>query len=353
MPSARHAAWRYVVGRIKEYRVRTETLHNPPLRVIPSSLRRRPRRSPLSGRHAMDPAGLGSSCRSRFSPVSSVALFLGYLLKAFNAETCSSSRRWRRSGSIAHSSLPGSSACGRPNGSSTPSRPSPDRSRSWSTSDAIRTASPSPNNRLLAIEDGTVRFRWKDYWDDNRQKVMTVSADEFIRRFLLHVVPEGFHRVRCYGFLGNRHRAQKLARCRELLGMPVSSHYMTDPNRITAIIMKSSPGLPATSGLSPGQIVTIETFDGITTRPPDPGHIMTAASFYLSTRANLPGATKPPQGCRCHSASQTLPRAVPLLCAAPPEHLPMPPFVPHKPHSCPERTSVPPPCAIAASSNSP
>lgn len=47
---------------------------------------------------------------------------------------------------------------------------------------------------------------------------MTVSADEFIRRFLLHVLPEGFHRIRCYGFLGNRYRAQKLACCRELLG---------------------------------------------------------------------------------------------------------------------------------------
>src|SRR6202043_1720185 len=68
------------------------------------------------------------------------------------------------------------------------------------------------NNRLLDIEDGTVRFRWKDYRDHDRQKVMTVSADEFIRRFLLHVLPEGFHRIRYYGFLGNRHRAQKLAR---------------------------------------------------------------------------------------------------------------------------------------------
>ncbi|MER9001992.1 transposase, partial [Mesorhizobium australicum] len=55
----------------------------------------------------------------------------------------------------------------------------------------------------------------------NRQKVMTVASDEFIRRFLLHVLPEGFHRSRYYGFLGNRYRAQKLAHCRDLLGMPV------------------------------------------------------------------------------------------------------------------------------------
>lgn len=63
------------------------------------------------------------------------------------------------------------------------------------------------NNRLIDIEDGAVRFRWKDYRHGNRQKAMAVSADEFIRRFLLHVLPEGFHRIRYYGFLGNRHRA--------------------------------------------------------------------------------------------------------------------------------------------------
>ena len=69
------------------------------------------------------------------------------------------------------------------------------------------------------MDDGKVRFRWKDYRDDNRQKTMTLEAGEFIRRFLIHVLPEGFHRIRYYGFLGNCHRAQKLARCRELIGM--------------------------------------------------------------------------------------------------------------------------------------
>jgi len=75
------------------------------------------------------------------------------------------------------------------------------------------------NNRLLDIKDGHVRFRYKDYRHDNQQKLMTLSADEFIRRFLLHVLPDGFHRIRYYGFLGNRYRQQKLARCRQLLGM--------------------------------------------------------------------------------------------------------------------------------------
>ena len=57
------------------------------------------------------------------------------------------------------------------------------------------------NNRLLSIEDSKIRFRWKDYRDDNRQKVMTLEAGEFIRRFLIHVLPDGFHRIRYYGFL--------------------------------------------------------------------------------------------------------------------------------------------------------
>jgi Putative transposase/Transposase zinc-binding domain len=79
------------------------------------------------------------------------------------------------------------------------------------------------NNRLLSIEDGKVRFRWKDYRCGGEQKTMTLAADEFIRRFLLHVPPEGFQRIRYYGFLCNRYREQKLARCRELLGMQTDS----------------------------------------------------------------------------------------------------------------------------------
>jgi len=76
------------------------------------------------------------------------------------------------------------------------------------------------NSRLTRIEDGTVSFRWKDYRHHDSHKVMTLGADEFIRRFLLHVVPDGFQRIRHYGLLGNRTRAGKLARCRALLDAP-------------------------------------------------------------------------------------------------------------------------------------
>jgi hypothetical protein len=76
------------------------------------------------------------------------------------------------------------------------------------------------NNRLLDIAEDKVTFRYKDYRHDSQQKTMTLEAEEFIRRFLLHVLSEGFQRIRYYGFLANRYREQKLTHCRELLDMP-------------------------------------------------------------------------------------------------------------------------------------
>jgi hypothetical protein len=76
------------------------------------------------------------------------------------------------------------------------------------------------NDRLLSLDEGIVRFRWKDYTDGDRIKVMPLPAAEFLRRFLLHVVPAGFVRIRHLGFLANRTRHGKLARCRQLLAQP-------------------------------------------------------------------------------------------------------------------------------------
>jgi hypothetical protein len=76
------------------------------------------------------------------------------------------------------------------------------------------------NSRLVGLAEGRVSFRWKDYRHHDKQKVMTLGADEFIRRFLLRVLPDGFHRIRQYGYLANGHRAAKLAYCRRLLAIP-------------------------------------------------------------------------------------------------------------------------------------
>jgi hypothetical protein len=76
------------------------------------------------------------------------------------------------------------------------------------------------NDRLLAVTDGRVRFRWRDYADGDRLKVMDLTAEEFLRRFLLHIVPAGFVRIRHFGLLANRRRAAALAQCRALMAQP-------------------------------------------------------------------------------------------------------------------------------------
>jgi hypothetical protein len=107
------------------------------------------------------------------------------------------------------------------------------------------------NNRLLDIDGGQVSFRYKDYRHSNQQRTMTLFAEEFIRRFLLHVLPRGFHRIRYYGFLGNRFRQVKLARCRQLLSMTLpqvppkqsaDSDYHERHEELTGTSLRICPG---------------------------------------------------------------------------------------------------------------
>jgi len=85
------------------------------------------------------------------------------------------------------------------------------------------------NSRLLGLSDGRVSFRWKDYRHHDKTKVMSLDAFEFIRRFLLHTLPDGFHRIRHFGFLANGHRAGKLILCRKLLAVTPN----TEPRTVT------------------------------------------------------------------------------------------------------------------------
>lgn len=75
------------------------------------------------------------------------------------------------------------------------------------------------NSRLLDLQDGRVRFHYKDYADQQQTKILPLSSSEFIRRFLMHTLPSGFVRIRYYGFLANRYRQARLAQCRLLLGV--------------------------------------------------------------------------------------------------------------------------------------
>jgi hypothetical protein len=115
------------------------------------------------------------------------------------------------------------------------------------------------NSRLIAFDEGGVTFRWKDYRANGRerQKVMTLASDEFIRRFLIHVLPRGFHRIRHYGLFANGGRAENLARLRELLAVP-PLHNEPDDADATA-------DEPSTSLLPcpccGGRMIIIETFE--------------------------------------------------------------------------------------------
>lgn len=75
------------------------------------------------------------------------------------------------------------------------------------------------NHRLIQLADRQVTFRWKDYAHGSKRRKMTITADEFLRRFVMHVLPKGFVRIRFFGFLANRRRRTQLAQCRQLLAM--------------------------------------------------------------------------------------------------------------------------------------
>ena len=80
------------------------------------------------------------------------------------------------------------------------------------------------NRRLVVLQNGSVTFRWKNYAQRNQPAMMTLPATEFIRRFLLHVLPKGLVRIRHYGFLANRCRRQKISQCRKLLEAAARNH---------------------------------------------------------------------------------------------------------------------------------
>jgi Putative transposase len=207
---------------------------------------------------AGSPVGLVSSCPSAYYRACSAACFWNTSSMLSMPANCVSSLAWKSSEIAA--SLPVTwRLYEKPNGSSMQRRPSLAPSRYSIMSAGIRTASPFPNHRLLDIEAGQVRFQWKDYRDKGQQKAMTLSAEDFIRRFLLHALPDGFQRIRYYGLLGNRYRQQKLARCRELLGMapPVETappeDYRDQHEHLTGSSLRECPACRR------GRMVMVET----------------------------------------------------------------------------------------------
>jgi hypothetical protein len=125
------------------------------------------------------------------------------------------------------------------------------------------------NSRLIAFDEQGVTFKWKDYRIDGRDryKCMTLTADEFIRRFLIHVLPSGFHRIRHYGLFARNSCAANIARARELLTV-------TKPEgQPTAAADSSKPTCPCCGG----RMIVIEVFE----RGATPRHRPTAPTTVI------------------------------------------------------------------------
>jgi hypothetical protein len=122
------------------------------------------------------------------------------------------------------------------------------------------------NSRLLDLDQTHVSFRWKDYRENgfHKSKVMRIEIAEFIRRFLLHILPSGFHRIRHYGLFANGHRADKLALCRTLLDVsPVPMDRNNDDDIDPGTANHEPPPCPCCGG----RMKVFESFNGPFSRP--------------------------------------------------------------------------------------
>lgn len=100
------------------------------------------------------------------------------------------------------------------------------------------------NHRLIGMQDGKVTFRWKDYAHGGKKRKMTLAAEEFIRRFLLHVLPKGLVRIRHYGWMANRCRRERAALCRVLLAAEPA-----EPVAVTAADLPRGRKCPVCGGV--------------------------------------------------------------------------------------------------------
>jgi Putative transposase len=116
------------------------------------------------------------------------------------------------------------------------------------------------NSRLVAFDGERVTFKWKDYRAkaDARYKLMTLDGDEFIRRFLIHVLPDGFHRIRHYGLFANANRAANIALARQLLGVPDPAPSSADRDRADGGHEDEERNICPCCG---GRMVIVETFE--------------------------------------------------------------------------------------------
>jgi hypothetical protein len=131
------------------------------------------------------------------------------------------------------------------------------------------------NSRLLSLDEGKVTFRWKDYADGNTKRRMTLDATEFIRRFLLHVLPKGYVRIRHYGFLANRARQRNLELCRRLLRTSAQAEATQEaPPPLKTSDSPMEESLPVCPACRKGRMVRLrelEPFEVLRSSPIVPG----------------------------------------------------------------------------------
>lgn len=155
------------------------------------------------------------------------------------------------------------------------------------------------NQRLRQIDNERVAFQYKDYADQSRTKVLSLEGTEFLRRFLMHILPRGFVRIRHYGFLANRDRGNNLALCRRLLGIaqPVPNDNPTSDVPLTENAIVSEPVLPCPA-CKTGKLLRIESLPAVRLtvmhwphRPAQTSRITTPASRFGSPRIHTTPGT--------------------------------------------------------------
>ena len=164
------------------------------------------------------------------------------------------------------------------------------------------------NSRLIALDEKGVTFKWKDYRIEGRDrlKTMTLAADEFIRRFLLHVLPSGFHRIRHYGLFAGAVRARNIERVRQALAAPEAA---PERSRAEADSQAEAVSPARRCPCCGGRMIIVETFEGprpcafAVAEPDQDRHLMTVAARPASQR-RFPS---PPAARRSRNATSSRP----------------------------------------------
>lgn len=124
------------------------------------------------------------------------------------------------------------------------------------------------NHRIVAIKNDHVSFKWKDYSDSNKQKIMSLHAHEFIRRFLLHVLPKKFVKIRHFGLFSNRNRRKILETCRKVLKVTHESHARNVESWKEVLLRVTGIDIDCCSFFGKGTMISVREIEPVYCRGP-------------------------------------------------------------------------------------